>query len=187
MDDVNPNGCIVGPTMRYLLFLAFAASLAGANCGTPNGLTRSCPGAKPQSASFRVINGCGGGEGNITATVGMADDCTISILEPSGIGIPTSGYFDTSAGETTFTLSGGDWHLQNPTMTFKVAGTTFDCLGSPAAPGGELNFACNIDSCGIQGQDTDITCNTLGTCTLHLIPTSGDAGMSRSPADASGG
>jgi len=166
--------------MRYLLFLGFAASFAGADCGTPSPLTRSCPGSTPVTLRYYVVQGCEAENGYVNISVGTANDCTINVVEPTAVQLPTVGSFNDLASQTGYQLAKGNWNLQDPTMQGNVvAGNSYQCTGRAATASGDITLDCIITSC-VQGAD-DIQCNTAGTCNVHLTPAALDAGTGPSP------
>jgi hypothetical protein len=155
--------------MRKLLFLGFAVSLLGAQCGTPTGLTRSCPGSMAQTAYYSVAGSCGD-EGTISVTLGMAGSCALGVIEPTGVGLPTVGTFNDLASQTDFQLAKGNWNLDDPSVGTMNVGTFLNCTSGTASSTGEINFTCEENVCAV-GDTDDVECNTGGTCTAHLTPT----------------
>lgn len=172
--------------MKYILLLGFAATFTGADCGSANGLTSTCPGSNVSKATYRVVQGCGGDNGVITLSIGAADSCSIAVLEPTGVGLPAAGAFNDLAPRTNYQLAQGNWNLQNPPTNFVVAGNSLQCTAGTATSTGNIDLACKLIACGYQGEDTEVTCQTGNKCTIHLFPFTGDAGVT-SPVDGSAG
>jgi hypothetical protein len=165
--------CIVLTTMRYLLFLAFAASFAGADCGTPSGLTRTCPGSQPQKAYFGVAGSCGAA-GVMEVTVANAGDCDIAVIEPTGIGLPSVGGFNDMGSTTNYELSKGNWNLNDPSVGDMNVGTFLSCTGGAANAAGDFDMNCEQRVCTV-GDSDDVQCSTGVSCTAHLSPASAPA------------
>jgi hypothetical protein len=165
--------CIVLTTMRYILLLAFAASFAGADCGTPTGLTRTCPGSQPQSVYFGVGGSCGD-QGKMEVTVANAGDCNIAVIEPTGIGLPSIGAFSDLGSTTGYDLSKGNWNLNDPSVGIMNVGTFLSCTGGAANAAGDFDLGCEQRVC-VVGASDDVQCSTGVSCTAHLSPASAPA------------
>jgi hypothetical protein len=167
--------------MRHLLFIAFAFSFAGASCETPSGLTRPCPGSKPQTAYYSVTGDCGG-YGVITVSVANADSCAIGVLEPTSVGLPTVGAFSDLASQTGYDLDKGNWNLNDPSEGIMNVGTFLSCTSGTAKVAGHFDLNCEQEVCSV-GED-EVTCMTGVPCTAHLAETTADAGAVVVPQDA---
>jgi hypothetical protein len=176
--------------LSFGLTSAFAFTFVGAQCGTPTGLTRTCSGSTVQMEQFRVVGSpdCSG-SGAMTVSVPMAGSCSISVIEPSTIPLPTSGTFNDSAGATGYDLTKGNWTLEPPPTAMMQQMSSLNCLAGAADTQGNIPLTCNVEMCEVVGDDDEPTCTYGGTCDTELIPFVGDAAVLNPPpsSDAGGG
>ena len=170
-----------GAAMKYLFLLGFALTFVGASCASVTPLNRTCSGSTPQTAYYTVEGSCGD-DGVIGVSIGSADSCVLSVSEPTAVALPTVGSFNDLGGDTGFKLAKGNWSLSDPSQGDMNVGTFLNCTSGAATATGEITLTCEENVCAPSDTD-DVQCQTGGTCTAHLKPTTApvatpDAGAS---------
>ncbi len=173
-------------SLPFLVCLGFAASFVGADCSTPTGLTRTCSGSAVTNLWFHVISGCGGSSGTVEISVPTAGQCTVTVVEPTAVGLPTTGTFNETAGATGYVLAKGGWTLEPPPtgMMQETGGSSLQCTAGAPTAAGDISLTCNITTCSQTGDDDEYTCSITGMCDMQLSPAPASSPITVTGVDA---
>jgi hypothetical protein len=170
------------PVIKELVFLGVALSFTGASCSGVSSTDRVCPGLKVESVTY-AAGGCGA-SGTIIISAETAGDCTLTVLEPTAVGLPSAGYFGSAATATGYDFAKGNWQLVSLPTGNIGDNAGLNCTSSAGASPGSVQLNCIITTCTTSGESQDPSCTQTGSCVEQLVPISGDASVGLTGGDA---